>query len=406
MKRKRITSKIIVVIVCLSIVLILFVVPCFANSIGPSTSAYGAYAPLDWEGVPLNFNYGVNYTTNIGLLNKFYASDVLGRYYSFYTSEVLSSSENLYNPPRLRQIGNYNDSVIGLSNQFTNGDTLGDYSVNDTFYIKDMLLYDDEGRYLKDSFYMDIVVPILLFNDYFENYIDNIFSMTWTASFDGYQLNGSNPYWNTHSNVSIKYGMPSSSGTSPNQKSMNDLNWSAGYTEASITGFMHVKCEIPIDDFLSMFCEYYDSEYNDCLVFKNLKISYSVDYDVTYIENLLDETVLTFDGSEHFVDDYINVLNRTYAPGRDRITIPCHAVYTHKQVLYDNPTDLAVEFLSNYVTIDEPVVLPDNFLSWLGTTIGGVLDVDILGSISIGDILYVAIGCGFVLLILKFFAGG
>ena len=47
-----------------------------------------------------------------------------------------------------------------------------------------------------------------------------------------------------------------------------------------------------------------------------------------------------------------------------------------------------------------------NLVDWLGDTLGGVFDIDIVGNISLGDVLSVTIAVGFVMLVLKFFAGG
>lgn len=47
-----------------------------------------------------------------------------------------------------------------------------------------------------------------------------------------------------------------------------------------------------------------------------------------------------------------------------------------------------------------------NLVSWLGDTIGGVLDVPIIGNVSLGTVLYVCVGLGLAFVILKFFVGG
>lgn len=52
-----------------------------------------------------------------------------------------------------------------------------------------------------------------------------------------------------------------------------------------------------------------------------------------------------------------------------------------------------------------------NLVNWLGDTVGGILDVPLIGNpdgayISIGTILYVCVGAGILMLLLKLFAGG
>lgn len=92
----------------------------------------------------------------------------------------------------------------------------------------------------------------------------------------------------------------------------------------------------------------------------------------------------------------------------------CSLVYNRLSTQYSNnvrvdtPTFLYGDFDSEYQSRRDVILLDNSFnpISWLGDTLGGIFNVDIFVVFSIGDILLVAIGCGFVLLILKFFAGG
>ena len=68
---------------------------------------------------------------------------------------------------------------------------------------------------------------------------------------------------------------------------------------------------------------------------------------------------------------------------------------TYDNWVATNARDISYVSLNNFSLVD-----------WLGDTIGGVFDIDIVGNISLGDVLSVTIAVGFVMLVLKFFAGG
>lgn len=63
--------------------------------------------------------------------------------------------------------------------------------------------------------------------------------------------------------------------------------------------------------------------------------------------------------------------------------------------------------IGNFRTGEEVPILPEgSFMSWLGTTLDGFFNTDIVGIFSLGDILWVAIGIGALFATLKYFAGG
>lgn len=138
---------------------------------------------------------------------------------------------------------------------------------------------------------------------------------------------------------------------------------------------------------------------NGVMGFRNLKFS------VVGIDELADSNYNSTGNS--YLQAYKNSTN-------NQPLSTCSLVYkslstqTYNNTLVDTPTFLYGDFDSEYESRREVVYLDNTFnpITWLGDTLGGVFNVDIFGSVSIGDILLVAIGCGFVLLILKFFAGG
>lgn len=71
------------------------------------------------------------------------------------------------------------------------------------------------------------------------------------------------------------------------------------------------------------------------------------------------------------------------------------------------------EFISSVLgtagRIDSAVIDPNtdfDFVSWIGSTVFGVLQVEFIPGVSIANILYVIVGLGVLFLIIKYFAGG
>lgn len=63
----------------------------------------------------------------------------------------------------------------------------------------------------------------------------------------------------------------------------------------------------------------------------------------------------------------------------------------------------------NYLRSTSGSELPNanvTLLSWLGNTIGGVMDVDLFGTFGLGDIMYITVGLGIFIAFLKIFVGG
>ena len=175
----------------------------------------------------------------------------------------------------------------------------------------------------------------------------------------------------------------------------------------------------------SEFNSYYPEGYTDSYVYPmNIRISLSsILYNMeSHIENgVMGFRNLKFSivGSDGLAISPYNRTGNDYLAGYKRETnnqplISCSLVYEglstklYNNELVDTPTFLYRDFDSEYNARKDVIYLDNSFnpISWLGDTLGGLFNVDIFGSVSIGDILLVAIGCGFVLLILKFFAGG
>jgi hypothetical protein len=87
------------------------------------------------------------------------------------------------------------------------------------------------------------------------------------------------------------------------------------------------------------------------------------------------------------------------------VVITGTTIYNVNMAKYGFPT------MSKYIDTDNTYVppLPDynvNYTGWLGTAVGGFLDFELFPGFSLGGLLGILIGFSFVMLFLKFFAGG
>lgn len=87
------------------------------------------------------------------------------------------------------------------------------------------------------------------------------------------------------------------------------------------------------------------------------------------------------------------------------VTITNTQAYSDFMAYYGFPT------LDKYIDTDGTIIKPSppykvDFTGWLGTAVGGFLDFELFEGFSLGGLLSVLIGFSFIMLFLKFFAGG
>lgn len=87
------------------------------------------------------------------------------------------------------------------------------------------------------------------------------------------------------------------------------------------------------------------------------------------------------------------------------VTITESETYREFMSVYGFPT------FEKYIDTDGTIIMPSppykmDFTGWLGTAVGGFLDFELFEGFSLGGLLSVLIGFSFIMLFLKFFAGG
>lgn len=87
------------------------------------------------------------------------------------------------------------------------------------------------------------------------------------------------------------------------------------------------------------------------------------------------------------------------------VTITDTETYRNNMSYYGFPT------FEKYIDTDSTIIKPSlpyeaDFTGWLGTAVGGFLDFELFDGFSLGGLLSVLIGFSFIMLFLKFFAGG
>lgn len=161
---------------------------------------------------------------------------------------------------------------------------------------------------------------------------------------------------------------------------------------------------------------------------------YSLEFDFKGIEDYIKEqleyssTLGVINDLSFYVDFDIHDENGFYLPVLNDIdildyynhyrSIPCYSFGTvNDRVFVTDPyfpdivgtknlVNAHVQKYSHYTEYEIVELREFNLVSWLGDTLGGIFDIELIGTITLSQILYVTIGLGLVIVFLKVFSGG
>lgn len=439
---KKFISILLIVVVLVSV----FSVTCFANSAEILEQVDDLYPFIDltWETVSLNFDPDVDPSTasveDVALYtidNVFSADTKLSHAdsYVFTTTVCGGRSSFIYNSEEyiFSQRGSAYSTSYGTQgvaggrlSKRMNDDGVVDAglrcgSVFNLFKspnLKFASFYDQmDMNDLNNSIIVSFIVPRQFYDNINNGNFDNLYDLTWHFSAEVAHADSEEVFFATET-FEVSFGQLYDSGNVSLERDFYgngaDLDCDLYFLSNFIPpGFMFMTLEVPLGDFL--YNVSYDHNYGTSEKFygcfyRNLEFYPTFNIDPDYLAGILFTTAELY-GDSPYIQQYFDLLgDGTYFSVVDKErSLPIYSVYSnHKNLDYDVQArylDLFNDYFNGIVY--EPVSLEDfNLVSWIGNTLGGVLDVELIPGISITTILVVVIGLGLLFIILKFFVGG
>lgn len=431
MKKSKIICKIASVVAIVAVLLSVVVVSSSAYSLSqlPYTEYDSSYGNFNFSYTPLADGVFNDEDT---FFNTSYDNRPLLTHYLDYlviSSEISGVSSHSYFGSFAYRSYNYISSELWYMDFMSKGFySLGVAYGNDLYSsglafspsvtFPDLKCYTDtfllnDNKY-EDCLWMTVVVPSVW--DVSDSYdVDNT-SLSWWFTFE-YLVDGEFGYeW---VNETVEYSIP-----------LNDTYLTPVYIQDDITrphydfansGLSVRSLYIPIREVLARYVSLFEIPTEDALsaVFvKNLSFSPVMKYglnDEYYWDEIWGETyeiygqtaaqnIMQFE--EVTKTDGGALIGDGYVDSRVIATSFCNVGFwsSDEFLTRDDYSSYWLSRITNeVVTVDFSAF---NFVEWIGDTLGVIFDIDLIGPISLSDILLVVVGVFVVIMVLRIFAGG